>query len=131
MKYSHLAIAVGLSLIASVGSAKQPSDATKKFNQSVQEYLPFADQTDYENAKKGFIATLEEGQIKNAEGGVVYDMKQFAFLKNGQAETANPSLWRQSQLNALDGLFKVTDGIYQVRGFDLANISFIRGKKGW
>ncbi|NOQ90947.1 MAG: MBL fold metallo-hydrolase [Gammaproteobacteria bacterium] len=107
------------------------SDSTKKANQEVRKYLPFSETLDMENAKRGFIATLDEGEIKAADGRVVYDMKQFSFLQGAEPDTANPSLWRQSQMNAMDGLYKVTDGIYQVRAFDLANISFIRGKKGW
>jgi len=107
------------------------SAATKKANLAVQEYLPFSETLDLENAKRGFIATLDEGEIKKPDGTVVYDMKQFRFLNEDTPETANPSLWRQSQMNAMDGLFKVVDGIYQVRAFDLANISFIRGKNGW
>lgn len=117
--------------VAASVTAAPASDATLKANQAIQDYLPFADKSDYENAKRGFIATLDQGKIKGKKGNVVFDMKQFDFLKKGEAQTANPSLWRQSQLNAINGLFKVTDGIYQVRGFDLANISFIRGKKGW
>jgi len=111
--------------------AQTASDTTKQFNKEIRDYLPFADKTDFENANRGFIATIGKGVITGAKGNVVYDMKQFNFLKEGEPETANPSLWRQSQMNAIDGLFKVTDGIYQVRGFDLANISFIRGKRGW
>ena len=111
--------------------AETASDTTKTFNREIRDYLPFSDKTDFENAKRGFIATIDEGEITDSAGNLVYDMKQFRFLKGDEPETANPSLWRQSQINAMDGLFKVTDGIYQVRGFDLANISFIRGKKGW
>ena len=115
----------------SVKDESGASDATKKANQAVREYLPFSETLDLENAKRGFIATLDEGEITAADGSVVYDMKQFRFLQQDAPETANPSLWRQSQMNAMDGLFKVVDGIYQVRAFDLANITFIRGKKGW
>ena len=113
------------------GFAGDASDATKKANQAVREYLPFDDQTDFENAQRGFIATLDSGRITGEGGAVVYDMKQYEFLENEEPATVNPSLWRQSRLNAMDGLFKVADGIYQVRAFDLANISFIRGEKGW
>ena len=111
--------------------AGDASDATKAANQAVREYLPFEDQTDFENAGRGFIATLESGRITGEGGATVYDMKQYEFLEKGDPTTVNPSLWRQSRLNAMDGLFKVIDGIYQVRAFDLANITFIRGKKGW
>ncbi|MEN8129802.1 MAG: alkyl sulfatase dimerization domain-containing protein [Pseudomonadota bacterium] len=111
--------------------AQTASDATKQFNKEVRDYLPFEDKTDFDNAKRGFIATIDKGQITDDAGKIIYDMKQFRFLDKDEPETANPSLWRQSKMNAMDGLYKVTDGIYQVRGFDLANISFIRGKQGW
>ncbi|MBW2231868.1 MAG: MBL fold metallo-hydrolase [Deltaproteobacteria bacterium] len=120
-----------LMIFALPAFAGDASDATKAANQAVREYLPFEDQTDFENAGRGFIATLESGRITGEGGATVYDMKQYEFLEKGDPTTVNPSLWRQSRLNAMNGLFKVIDGIYQVRAFDLANITFIRGKKGW
>lgn len=121
-----------LLISVSLSYAGTASKTTLQENQKVKDHLPFDDNSDFENAKRGFIATLESGQIKGAKDNVVYDMKQFAFLDTDEyPETVNPSLWRQSRLNAMDGLYKVTDGVYQVRGFDLANISFIRGEKGW
>ncbi|HSG59486.1 MAG TPA: alkyl sulfatase dimerization domain-containing protein, partial [Woeseiaceae bacterium] len=120
-----------LAVLASPCLAGEASDATRSANQAIRDYLPFHDKTDFKNAERGFIATLEEGQITSELSGVVFDMQQFDFLDESEPETVNPSLWRQSQMNAKHGLFKVTDGIYQVRGFDLANISFIRGETGW
>ncbi|MBL0721382.1 MAG: MBL fold metallo-hydrolase [Sulfurovum sp.] len=58
-------------------------------------------------------------------------MKQFDYIKGDSPATVNPSLWRQSKLNSLNGLFKVSENVYQVRGFDLSNISFVKGKTGW
>jgi len=110
---------------------KEPTSFSKKDNEALKSYLPFADKTDYDNARKGFIATLDSGEIKDAKGNVVYSMKQFNFIKGDAPNTTNPSLWRQSELNSINGLFKVTDGVYQIRGFDLANMSLIEGKKGW
>jgi alkyl sulfatase BDS1-like metallo-beta-lactamase superfamily hydrolase len=120
-----------LAVLASPCLAGEASDATLSANQAVRDYLPFQDRTDFKNAERGFIATLDEGQITSELRGVIFDMQQFDFLEQGEPETVNPSLWRQSQMNAKHGLFKVTEGIYQVRGFDLANISFIRGETGW
>jgi alkyl sulfatase BDS1-like metallo-beta-lactamase superfamily hydrolase len=111
--------------------AGQATDATQEANQAVRDYLPFDDNTDFKNAERGFIATIDEGRIMDDKGGVIFDMKQFDFLDQSDPDTVNPSLWRQSKMNAMNGLYKVSDGIYQVRGFDLANISFIRGKTGW
>lgn len=110
---------------------KEASSFTQKANDELLNYLPFADKTDYENARKGFIATLESGEIKDAKGNVIYSMKQYDFIKDGAPKTTNPSLWRQSELNSINGLFEVTKGVYQIRGFDLANMSLIEGEKGW
>ena len=120
-------------LIAAVSPVKsqEASDATIRANQTIRDYLPFADDTDFKNATRGQIATLDAGQITGPDGRVIYDMEQFDFLKGNSPDTANPSLWRQSRLNAIHGLFEVVPGIYQVRGFDLAVMSFIRGETGW
>lgn len=89
------------------------------------------DQQDFQNAEKGFIATLKDPEIKNKEGRTVFDISSFDFTKDKPApDTVNPSLWRVSQLNAKSGLFKVMDGVYQIRGFDLSNITIIEGKEG-
>ena len=116
---------------ADTGSSIKPaSTATKAANDALLDYLPFDDRRDYENAERGFIASIDSGRIES-EGKVVYDMRQFDFLSGEAPETVNPSLWRVSELNAKAGLFEVGDGIYQIRSFDLANMSFIRGDKGW
>ena len=110
---------------------KEASTYTTKVNNDLTKYLPFSDQTDYDNARKGFIATIDEGLIKLPDGRTSYSMKQFDFIKGDAPAEANPSLWRQSELNSINGLFKVSDGIYQIRGFDLANMTLIKGKTGW
>jgi len=111
---------------------KEATSFTQKANNDLLSYLPFADKTDYENAKRGFIATIPEGNIKDAKGNVVYDMKQYDFIKGTAPATTNPSLWRQSELNSINGLFEVKKGsIYQIRGLDLANMTLIAGKTGW
>ncbi|MCD1117215.1 alkyl/aryl-sulfatase [Chryseobacterium turcicum] len=110
---------------------KEATVHTKKTNNDLLSYLPFGDKTDFDNARKGFIATLDEGEIKDENGNVVYSMKQYDFIKGNAPATTNPSLWRQSELNSINGLFKVTDGVYQIRGFDLANMSLIEGNTGW
>lgn len=118
------------SAFAAPGAA---TDATKKANQAVADYLPFSNKQDFEDAKRGFIADLPSPVIKGSEGNTVIDLSQYDFLtKEGATpDTVNPSLWRQSQLLAIRGLFKVVDGIYQVRSIDLANVTFVRGKTGW
>ena len=107
------------------------SGATRQFNAAVREYLPFEDTGDFDDARRGFIASLDTGTVMTAQGTVSYDTTQFQFLDGDAPDTVNPSLWRQSRLNALDGLYEVGEGIYQVRGIDLANMSFIRGATGW
>lgn len=92
--------------------------------------LDFSNRADFNAAARGFIATLE-GEITDADGNSVYAPAAYDFLKADAPATVNPSLWRQSQLNAKHGLFEVVDGIYQVRGFDLSNMTLIRGEKGW
>ena len=121
-----------LSLCVSLKAApKVATEVTKKKNHFLYQALPFHDKKDFENVHRGFIATLPERAIKDDAGNVVYSMKDFDFIKGKAPDTVNPSLWRQSKLLAQDGLFKVCDGVYQVRSFDLANMSFIRGKTGW
>ncbi|CCH78280.1 Alkyl/aryl-sulfatase BDS1 [Nostocoides japonicum T1-X7] len=91
---------------------------------------PFDDTQDFEDAERGHIASLTPGVIRNAAGDVVWDNDSYDFITGDAPETVHPSLWRQSQLVAKQGLFEVTDGIYQVRGFDLSNISFVEGDTG-
>lgn len=91
----------------------------------------FADRTDFENANRGLVARLEPGVIKNASGRVVYDADAFTRTMTGDCPgTVHPSLWRQSQLTAVQGLFEVTDGIYQLRGLDLSNMTLVEGSTG-
>ncbi len=93
--------------------------------------LDFSDRRDFDSAERGFIATLDDGAVRDENGKLVYDLDAYEFLKGDAPATVNASLWRQSQLNAKHGLYEVVDGIYQVRGFDLSNMSLIKGKTGW
>jgi alkyl sulfatase BDS1-like metallo-beta-lactamase superfamily hydrolase len=111
---------------------KAATQATKAHQAEVKASLPFGDERSFDNAKRGFIATLEPLTIKRPNGQAVYDLTQTEFLQNPAPDTANPSLWRQAQLNAgHHGLYEVVDGIYQIRSFDLANMTVIRGTTGW
>jgi alkyl sulfatase BDS1-like metallo-beta-lactamase superfamily hydrolase len=84
------------------------------------------DQTDFENANRGLIARLEPGVIKAADGKVVYDADVYTRTLDGDCpDTVHPSLWRQSQLTAIQGLFEVTEGIYQLRGIELSNMTLV------
>jgi alkyl sulfatase BDS1-like metallo-beta-lactamase superfamily hydrolase len=92
--------------------------------------LPFDDTADFVAADRGFIAALNPCVIKAADGRVVWDNDVYAFLDGDAPPSVHPSLWRQSQLVAKQGLYEVVEGIYQVRGLDLSNISFIEGDTG-
>ncbi|MFB8400619.1 alkyl/aryl-sulfatase [Streptomyces sp. NPDC055912] len=92
--------------------------------------LPFEDTTDFENADRGFIDALSPAVVTGADGNIVYDNDAYAFLKADCPDTAHPSLWRQAQLCARQGLFEVTEGIYQIRGLDLSNMTLVEGERG-
>ncbi|MFD5365687.1 alkyl/aryl-sulfatase [Streptomyces sp. NPDC127103] len=92
--------------------------------------LPFEDTTDFENADRGFIDALSPAVVTGADGSIVYDNDAYAFLKADCPDTAHPSLWRQAQLCARQGLYEVTEGIYQIRGLDLSNMTLVEGERG-
>jgi len=91
---------------------------------------PFDDERDFTDAERGFIAALTPGVVRNAAGELVWDNDSYSFLAGEAPDTVDPSLWRQSALCAKQGLFEVTEGIYQVRGLDLSNVSFVEGDSG-
>lgn len=111
----------------------QPSDHTVKMQQQQRESLPLDDKRDFDEAKKGFIAAPKYKQIKSEAGNVAWDMASYEWLLQDKSfDSIHPSLQRQAVLNMAYGLYEVVpDKIYQVRGFDLANITFIKGDTGW
>ncbi len=108
-----------------------PSEFTLRANSALLDELPFDDVEDFELARRGFIGALEDPVIRTQGGELVWDPSQFDFVKGDSPGSVNPSLWRQAKLNAIHGLFKVSERIYQVRGYDLANMSLIEGDTGW
>jgi alkyl sulfatase BDS1-like metallo-beta-lactamase superfamily hydrolase len=111
---------------------KEPSEFTKAIIHQARASLPFDDKRDFEEEKKGLIAKPNFTQIKDEEGNVIWDMGRYNFLLEGKDwPTIHPSLQRIAILNMSYGLYEVTPGIYQVRGFDLAVITFVKGKTGW
>jgi alkyl sulfatase BDS1-like metallo-beta-lactamase superfamily hydrolase len=111
---------------------KLPSPYTIEAQEHQRQILPLADKRDFEEARHGFIAVPDYTVIKNDKGGIAWDLGRYDFLLQGQDfDSIHPSLQRQAILNMDFGLFEVVPGIYQVRGFDLAVISFIKGKTGW
>jgi alkyl sulfatase BDS1-like metallo-beta-lactamase superfamily hydrolase len=111
---------------------KAPSKFTMDLLNKSRADLPFADTRDFEEQKKGLIAPMKEMKIMADAGHVAWDMERFQFLeKQDDFDSIHPSLLRQSVLNNNYGLYEVIPGIYQVRGFDLSDITFVRGKTGW
>ena len=124
-------VAVGLVLLAPRAQAQEDATAmTRQSNASVAQQLPFQDSEDFEDARRGFVATLPDATIRSADGRVVWSLKDYEFLKDEPPPTVNPSLWRVARLNLNHGLFKVTERIYQVRGFDISNMDIIEGDTG-
>ncbi|MET0676760.1 MAG: MBL fold metallo-hydrolase, partial [Bradyrhizobium sp.] len=110
---------------------KDAEPASRAVNDSFLQALPFNERADFDDAIRGFIATVPDGTIPGPGGKPAWDNNQYDFLKNEQAPpTVNPSLWRQARLNAINGLFKVTDRVYQVRGLDISNMTIIEGDAG-
>ena len=111
---------------------KLPSKYTVEVQNKARQTMPFEDKQDFEEAKKGFIAAPPYRKIMQDNGGVAWDLDNWNFLLEGKDfNSVHPSLQRQAILNMEYGLYEVIPGVYQVRGFDLANISFIKGKTGW
>ena len=111
-------------------SPQDAAPAIARQNAALLDTFPFADTTDFEDATRGLIGTLEPCVITAADGRVVWDNDSYAFLDGEAPDTVNPSLWRQSQLVAMQGLYEVVEGIYQVRGLDLSNITFVESETG-
>ncbi|MFY3765295.1 alkyl sulfatase dimerization domain-containing protein [Escherichia coli] len=131
-----IALTAASGMMVNTANAKEEAKAatqyTQQVNQNYAKSLPFSDRQDFDDAQRGFIAPLlDEGILRDANGKVYYRADDYKFDINAAApETVNPSLWRQSQINGISGLFKVTDKMYQVRGQDISNIMFVEGEKG-
>jgi alkyl sulfatase BDS1-like metallo-beta-lactamase superfamily hydrolase len=131
---SFFAIAIVAACPAALAqiAPKAPEPATLKANAEMAKSLPFADRQDFVDALKGFVGTAPDALVPGTgQRPPVWSMKPYEFLKQeGAADSVNPSLWRQAQLNAIHGLFKVTERVYQVRGFDIANMTIVEGDTG-
>ncbi|MET2011074.1 alkyl sulfatase dimerization domain-containing protein [Microbacterium chocolatum] len=111
-------------------TGKPASAAIRAQHAAARETFPFADTRDFTDAERGFIAEPSSGSVRSASGDIVWDNGTYAFLAGEAPETVHPSLWRQSQLVTRAGLFEVTGGIYQLRGFDLSNMTIVEGDTG-
>ena len=100
-------------------------------NEQVMGELPFSDEQDFADSRRGLMASDPELAVKNAKGKTIWNQPAYGFIQGKAPASVNPSLWRQAKLNNIHGLFKVTEGIYQLRGFCLANMTLIDGKSGW
>lgn len=108
-----------------------PETSVVARNKAVLGELPFADRGDFTDAERGFIATIPDATVLTASGHTAWSQKQYEFIDDGPApDSVNPSLWRIAQLNRRHGLFQVTEGVYQIRGLDIANMTIVEGKTG-
>ena len=145
---TQLSALIGAALIAGCATAQAPSSpagagagtpakakpataATERANAAVQQAVTAFDKRDFDDATRGKLAELSDPIVKGADGSVAWDARRFDFLKAGAPASANPSLWRNQQLQHAQGLFKVADGIYQIRGYDIANMTLVEGQTGW
>ncbi len=136
-KFIFFSVLYGV-LLSSIGAVnanttlKPASKYTIAHQEALLESLPFSDKLDFSLVEKGLIKRPEKVSIKDEQGNVVWELGNYQFLlDNKNIDSVNPSLLRQAQLNMAYGLYQVTDRIYQVRGYDLANITFIKGDSGW
>ncbi|MFE6775282.1 alkyl/aryl-sulfatase [Streptomyces sp. NPDC057702] len=104
--------------------------AIAEANRALWHRFPFEDTRDLQDARRGFLGTAGENVIRSPDGRAVWDLDAYGFLAADCPDTANPSLWRQSRLTADHGLFEVVPGLYQVRGFDLSNMTLVEGERG-
>jgi alkyl sulfatase BDS1-like metallo-beta-lactamase superfamily hydrolase len=144
LKKNHTKNTLLLSLLAVVlllSSCDMPADKkasesiasefTIAANKTLADSLNLNDQQDFEDATRGLIASAPNNIITNSLGQKLWDASAYDFIQGEAPDTVNPSLWRQAKLNNIRGLFKVGESIYQLRGFDLANTTLIKGQSGW
>jgi len=108
-----------------------PTRFTIEANAEVAESLPLDDQQDFEDARRSLLASDPDLRVSGVNGKKLWDQPAYSFIQGKAPESVNPSLWRQAKLNNIHGLFEVTKGVYQLRGFDLSNMTVIEGKTGW
>lgn len=113
-------------------ASKPATEHTRAANRAARDTLPLADRRDVEDAARGLVGTIDDPVIRRADGQPVIDVSSHAFLgvSEDAPDTVHPSLWRHARVNAHHGLFEVVDGVYQVRGLDLANLTLIEGDTG-
>ncbi len=124
-------LAAALMCVFGGAASAQVSEATRASNAAFSQTLPWGDREDEDFATRGFISAYDQPQIRTADGSrVVWDFTAYDFLHGDAPDTVNPSLWRHAQLLARAGLFRVTDRVYQIRGFDVSNMTIVVGDTG-
>lgn len=128
--------AAAVELTAELGLNKESKGATEytvQVNSAVYSVLDFSDTSEYENATRGLIDAPEVLELKDSDGNVIWSQAAYSFLNDYEKapDTVNPSLWENTKNNHAYGLFEVCDGIYQVRGYDMANLTAVKGDTGW
>lgn len=123
-------------LVSELGLTAETKDAsgyTVEVNSALYSLLDFEDTGEYAFATKGLIDAPEVLELKDADGNVIWSQEAYTFLEDYEKapDTVNPSLWENTRNNHAYGLFEVTEGIYQVRGYDMANLTVIKGDTGW
>lgn len=126
-----MALAGVFAIPAFAEEARPASPATIAAQRAVAATLPADDGRDAEFAARGFLGTRAEPLIKAADGHTVWNLAAYDFVSGPAPDTVNPSLWRHAGLLAKHGLFAVADGVWQVRGFDLSNMTVVKGRTGW
>ena len=122
----------GTPAMAQQGTESKGATAnTERANAAVRQAMTMNDNQDFEDATRGLMAQLKDPIVKAADGRVVWNTQRYEFVKGDPPATVNPSLWREQKLNTAAGLFKVVDGVYQIRGYDMANMTLVEGASGW
>ena len=122
----------GTPAMAQQGTESKGATAnTERANAAVRQAMTMNDKQDFEDATRGLMAQLNDPIVKAADGRVVWNTQRYEFVKGDPPATVNPSLWREQKLNTAAGLFKVVDGVYQIRGYDMANMTLVEGASGW
>lgn len=108
-----------------------PTPRTAEGNAAILTELPLGDEQDFEDARRGLVASDPPVVVPREAGGTAWNTDDYSFVRGEAPPSVHPSLWRQAKLNGIHGLFEVTAGIHQVRGYDLSNMTLIDGKTGW
>ncbi|OAV76229.1 Metallo-beta-lactamase superfamily protein [Bacteroidales bacterium Barb7] len=130
-KFSIFLLSLALTSNIAAQQVNPATSFTEKINAEQYNTLNFNDSIDYVEANQGLIALYEGNVILNSKGNIAVNLGDYDFIKGKAPASVNPALWRHAELNTIKGLFKITDGVYQVRGLDLTNITFVESDNGY